>query len=88
MLWITICLFKATWFWDVTQDVYISILCGQKQILHMGTVITIRIGRDRHYDNSPIQVYRKFHLQKTENFQIKTMILFKILLKTQIVGIR
>ena len=34
-----------------------------------------------HYKNSPIQVYRKFHLQKTENFQIKTLILFIFLLK-------
>ena len=31
-----------------------------------------------HYENLPIQVYRKFHLQKTENFQIKTLILFYI----------
>ena len=33
---------------------------------------------ENHYENSPIQVYRKFHLQKTENFQIKTLILFYI----------
>ena len=25
----------------------------------------------KHYENTPIQIYRKFHLQKTENFQIK-----------------
>ena len=24
-----------------------------------------------HYENMPIQIYRKFHLQKTESFQIK-----------------
>ena len=26
-----------------------------------------------HYENTPIQIYRKIHLQKTENFQIKTL---------------
>ena len=31
-----------------------------------------------HYENSPIQVYRKFHLQKTEDFQIKTLDTFYI----------
>ena len=29
-----------------------------------------------HYENTPIQIYRKFHLQKTENFQIKNLIFF------------
>ena len=29
----------------------------------------------------PIQIYRKFLLQKTENFQIKTLIFFIFLLK-------
>ena len=31
-----------------------------------------------HYENTPIQIYRKFHLQKNENFQIKTPIFFQI----------
>ena len=26
-----------------------------------------------HYENTPFQIYRKFHLQKTENFQIKKL---------------
>ena len=26
-----------------------------------------------HYENIPIQIYRTFHLQKTENFQIKKL---------------
>ena len=29
------------------------------------------IRHDFHYENMPIQMYRKFRLQKTENFQIK-----------------
>ena len=29
-----------------------------------------------HYENTPIQIYRKFHLQKTENFQIKNSDIF------------
>ena len=37
-----------------------------------------------HYENTPIQIYRKFHLQKTENFQIKILIFFIFLLKTYI----
>ena len=35
-----------------------------------------------HYENTPIQIYRKFHLQKTENLLIKTLIFFIFLLKT------
>ena len=31
-----------------------------------------------HYENTPIQIYRKFHLQKLENFQIKKLIFFLI----------
>ena len=30
------------------------------------------------YENTPIQIYRKFHLQKTENFQIKHSDIFHI----------
>ena len=38
------------------------------------------------YENTPIQIYRKWHLKKkTENFQIKTLICFIFLLKTKIV---
>ena len=31
-----------------------------------------------HYENTPIQIYGKFHLQKTENFQIKNSDIFYI----------
>ena len=31
-----------------------------------------------HYENTPIQIYRKFHLKKTENFQIKNSYIFHI----------
>ena len=34
--------------------------------------------RQRHYENTPIQIYGKFHLQKTENFQIKNADIFHI----------
>ena len=38
---------------------------------------------------TPIQIYGKFHVQKTENFQIKKKLIFFIfLLKTWIVGTR
>ena len=30
------------------------------------------------YENMPIQIYRKFHLQKLENFQIKNSDIFHI----------
>ena len=35
-----------------------------------------------HYENSPIQIYRKFHLQKLKIFRWKTLIFFIFLLKT------
>ena len=31
-----------------------------------------------HYENMPIQIYRKFHLKKSENFQIKNFDIFLI----------
>ena len=31
-----------------------------------------------HYENLPIQIYRKFHLQKLKNFQIKNSDIFHI----------
>ena len=31
-----------------------------------------------HYENTPIHIYVKFHLQKTENFQIKNSDIFLI----------
>ena len=31
-----------------------------------------------HYENTPIQIYWKFHLQKTENLQIKNSDIFHI----------
>ena len=31
-----------------------------------------------HYENTPIQIYRKFHLLKTENFQTKNVDIFHI----------
>ena len=31
-----------------------------------------------HYENMPIQIYRKFHLVKTENFQTKNFDIFHI----------
>ena len=41
-----------------------------------------------HYENTPMQIYRKFHLLKLEIFRQKTLIFFIFLLKTQIVGTR
>ena len=31
-----------------------------------------------HYENMPIQIYRKFHLQKPKNIQIKNSDIFHI----------
>ena len=42
----------------------------------------------QHYENTPIQIYRKFHLQNLKNFRYKTLIFFIFLLKTKIVGTR
>ena len=43
---------------------------------------SLYVSQIAHYENTLIQIYRKFHLQKTENFQIKTLISFTFLLKT------
>ena len=45
-------------------------------------------GSSTHYENTPIQIYRKFHFQKLKIFRKKTLIFFIFLLKTQIVGTR
>ena len=37
---------------------------------------------NKHYENSPIQIYRKFHLQKAENFQMKNSDSFHISAKS------
>ena len=34
--------------------------------------------RSPNYENTPIQIYRRFHLQKTEKFQIKNSDIFHI----------
>ena len=36
------------------------------------------VPRIMHYENTPIQIYGKFHLQKTENFQLKNSDIFHI----------
>ena len=41
-----------------------------------------RFGESKHYENTPIQIYRTFHLKKIENFQTKTQIFLIFLLKT------
>ena len=42
-----------------------------------------------HYENTPIQTYRKFYHQKPQNFQIKKNLIFFIYLrKAEIVGTR
>ena len=46
--------------------------CTQEAMLRCMHVLNI------HYENTPIQIYRKFHFQKTENFQIKNSDIFYI----------
>ena len=42
-----------------------------------------------HYENTPIQIFRKIHLQKLKIFrQKKVWYFFKLLLKIKIVGTR
>ena len=41
-------------------------------------VSQLHASHTRHYENMPIQIYSKFHLQKTENFQIKSSDIFHI----------
>ena len=46
------------------------------------------IDKKKHYENTPIQIYRKFHLQKLKKKSDKILIFFIFLLKTSIVGTR
>ena len=57
---------------------------NKTEVVNYRPVSILRI----HYENMPIQIYRRFHLQKLKNFQIKTPIFFVFLLKTSIVGTR
>ena len=44
---------------------------------------TFVIAKDaKHYENMPIQIYRKFHLQKLKIFRQKSADIFTFLLKT------
>ena len=38
--------------------------------------------KTKQYENTPIQIYGKFHLQKLKIFKYKTLIFFIFLLKT------
>ena len=40
----------------------------------------------KHYENTPIQIYRKFHLQKLKIFQIKNSYIFHISAQNIIFG--
>ena len=46
--------------------------------LHCLPVTPLGVSRLQWVNNTPIQIYRKFHLQKTENFQIKNSDIFLI----------
>ena len=40
--------------------------------------VTVNIAQGTHYENTPIQIYRKFHFQNIENFQVKNSDIFLI----------
>ena len=58
------------------QNAQFQIIMRMRKLLS-GSLLSI------HYESTPIQIYRKFHLQK-----LKTLIVFISLLKTLIVGTR
>ena len=45
-------------------------------------VCSVRFVEYMHYENTPNQIYRKFHLQKLKKIQIKTLVFFIFLLET------
>ena len=50
-----------------------------KKLTYLETQLrTIHYAMSPHYENTPIQIYRKFHVQKTEKFQIKNSDSFHI----------
>ena len=58
------------------KEIMCSTMCGQlSESCACANCVT-------HYENSPIQIYRKFHLQKLKMFRWKTLIFFTFLLKT------
>ena len=44
-------------------------------------VRTLRVYNTLHYENTPIQIYWKFHHKKNESFQVNILIFFIFLLK-------
>ena len=40
--------------------------------------LTVYRKHTEHYENTPIQIYRKFHLQKNKIFQVKNSDIFHI----------
>ena len=44
------------------------------------------VSNPNHYKNKPIKIYTKFYQQKNDNFQIKILILFILLLKYRLCG--
>ena len=64
------------------MDTFSGVRLFQNSFLSSGKVSA------RHYENMPIQIYRKFHLQKLKIFRLKTLIFFTFVLKTYIVGTR
>ena len=71
---ITVKTYTSGWkYWSSKSLCYVSIY---------STKHTINLPSAEHYENTPIQIYRKFHHQKNDNFQIKILIFFIFLLKT------
>ena len=46
------------------------------------TIVCLMKFESKHYENRPIQIYWKFHHQKSESFQIQILIFFIFLFKT------
>ena len=77
LLWYVFCLQSATeWFSRRLQCATLRCTLKYTIFLSMATICCTIV---YYYENMPIQIYRKFHLQKMKIFRSKAMIFFTFL---------
>ena len=61
-----------------SKKTYLSDICAQRR--HKSTCVRLRCPHEEtlHYENTPIQINRKFHLQKLKKFKVKNYDIFYI----------
>ena len=65
------------WIGNDTKFLHVDNEDSDETVL-MRRLIWVIVGRNVHYENTPIPIYRKIHLQKTENVQMKNSDIYHI----------